>query len=240
MTPLALAVGGLDSSSLILLLSMVGLVSFALVFVTSFVKIVIVLGLLRSALGTPRIPPTSVITGIAIILSFYIMYPVFSRVVHTAAPSFLAFQSTATASGSPAGPPGQDKVRELVQIVKQSSEPLRTFLSRHAHKDEKRTFNQLSQELQKDTGGEAFGPESFRVLIPAFLISEIKEAFLIGFLLFLPFLILDLLAANILMALGMHMLSPTSVSLPFKLLLFVSVDGFALLSHALVKSYMVT
>ncbi|MBU1535812.1 EscR/YscR/HrcR family type III secretion system export apparatus protein, partial [Myxococcota bacterium] len=102
------------------------------------------------------------------------------------------------------------------------------------------TFFQLSKELNKGQKTREFSMESFHVLIPAFLMSEIKEAFIIGFLLFLPFLILDLLAANILMALGMHMLSPTTVSLPFKLLLFVSVDGFSLVAHALIKSYTVT
>ncbi len=223
---LVLAVGFLDSSSVVLLLSALGLVSFALIFVTSFVKIIIVLGLLRSALGVPRVPPSSVLAGIAIILSFYIMYPVFHDVYETTQPHFIRF----------AGATGNQRVEELVLLAKEGSKPFKAFLSRHAHAQEKETFSQLSKELHK---GKGFSQESAMVLVPSFLMSEIKEAFIIGFLLFLPFLILDLLAANILMAMGMHMLSPTSVSLPFKLLLFISVDGFSLLAHALIKSYAV-
>ncbi|MBU1238645.1 hypothetical protein KKF84_18105, partial [Myxococcota bacterium] len=121
----ATALGGLDSSTLILLLSLTGILSFALIFVTSFVKIIIVLGLLRSALGTPRIPPTSVLSGIAIILSFYIMYPVVSQVVQTAAPRFVQFQAAAPTVAATGNKAQVQRVEMLVALVKEGSEPVR-------------------------------------------------------------------------------------------------------------------
>jgi type III secretion protein R len=229
MTELFDFAGG-NSSNVLVLLSVMGFLSFLLLFVTSFVKIAIVFGLLRSALGTPQMPPTTVITGLSIILSFYIMYPVFSDTYDECQPHFKEFISKKTDSAT--------KVELFLTMAKKGSDPLRKFLSRHAHEKDKNAFHELSKVLHKKKG-RSLGKENFLVLIPSFLLSEITEAFQIGFLLFLPFLILDLLTANILMALGMHMLSPTTVSLPFKLLLFVAVDGFALLSYALVKSYTV-
>ncbi|PKN26174.1 MAG: EscR/YscR/HrcR family type III secretion system export apparatus protein [Deltaproteobacteria bacterium HGW-Deltaproteobacteria-22] len=215
-----------QGSTFLVVLSVLGFLSFALLFVTSYVKIAVVFGLLRSALGTPQLPPTMVLTGLALVLSVAVMMPVFSRSWTALAPQAEVFAD--------AGQPEEARVQALVRGVKDGAEPFRTFLGRHAHPMDQQGFADVTKRLNPEM---TVARDDFLVLIPAFLISEITEAFQIGFLLFLPFLILDLLTANILMALGMHMVSPTAVSLPLKLLLFVAVDGFYLLSSALMLSY---
>jgi type III secretion protein R len=222
-----IATTNLSSSSLIFILSIVGFISFILLFVTSFVKISIVFGLLRSALGTPQLPPTTVITGLSIILSIYVMSPVFYEIYSKSSSDVSQIINDKNDS--------QARLNAFGEFAKKSSDPMKKFLNKHAHEKEKVVFFQMAKKMHKDMN---IKKDSFLVLVPSFLLSEITEAFQIGFLLFLPFLILDLLVANILMALGMHMLSPTTISLPFKLLLFVAVDGFTLLSQSLIMSYM--
>lgn len=216
----------LSGSNVLVLLSLLGIVSFALLFVTSYVKIFVVFALLRSALGTPQLPPTSVLSGLAVVLSVVVMTPVFTRAWESAASHFLAFSDVSRDADA--------RMDSLTAGLRTGAEPLRAFLDRHAHADTRRQFAAVTRRLQPEREVQE---QDFLVLIPVFLISEITEAFQIGFLLFLPFLILDLLTANVLMALGMHMISPTTVSLPLKLLLFVSVDGFSLLASALLLSY---
>jgi type III secretion protein R len=229
---MAFSLTDLNSSSILILLSLVGIVSFLLIFVTSFVKIAIVFGLLRSALGLNRIPPTTVITGLSIILSIYIMSPVLEKIYDKISPQLLLMVDNKMEP--------EEKISQFKELFATGSLPLKDFLSKHTNPEEKYTFWQMANQMHKsDKQDNKISKESFLVLIPGFLISEITEAFKIGFLLFLPFLVLDLLVANILMALGMHMLSPTTVSLPFKLMLFVAVNGFSLLSHSLVQSYLV-
>jgi type III secretion protein R len=218
-----------NSSTVVFLLALAGFGSFFLLFITSFVKIAIVFGLLRSALGTPQIPPTTVITGIAVVLSIYIMFPVFSQTAERFEPKFMQFTNDKL--------PVPERIESLKLLITHAGEPLRKFLDANSHANEKETFYKMAQRMNKTVPVQK---DSYIVLMPSFLLSEITEAFQIGFLLFLPFLILDLLVANILMALGMHMLSPVTISLPFKLLLFVAVDGFMLLSQSLVASYVIT
>jgi len=215
-----------QGSTFLVILSVLGFLSFAILFVTSYVKIAVVFGLLRSALGTPQLPPTMVLTGLAIILSVAVMMPVFSRAWTALGPQAVVFADPKQ--------PEDVRAQALVTGLTAGAEPFRAFLGKHAHPMEKEGFAAVTKRLNPEM---TVGPDDFLVLLPAFLISEITEAFQIGFLLFLPFLILDLLTANILMALGMHMVSPTAVSLPLKLLLFVAVDGFYLLASALMLSY---
>jgi type III secretion protein R len=215
-----------QGSTFLVLLSLLGFLSFALLFVTSYVKIAVVFGLLRSALGTPQLPPTMVLTGLAVILSVAVMTPVFTKAWTAAAPQAEVFADVDR--------PEAERVQALAGAVRDGAEPVRAFLKRHAHPAQQEGFAHVTGRLNP---GMTVTRDDYLVLIPAFLISEITEAFQIGFLLFLPFLILDLLTANVLMALGMHMVSPTAVSLPLKLLLFVAVDGFWLLSSALMLSY---
>lgn len=214
------------SSGITTILVIAASLSFLLLFITSYVKIAVTFGLLRSAAGLNQTPPNMVLTGIAIILSTFIMFPVFQKCYEAGKNDFAGFVDSKKDPSV--------RAQSLVTFVNNSSKPLKEFLNRHAHSGEKRAFSEISGKLSK---AKPYAQDSFIVLIPAFLISELSEAFQIGFLLFLPFLIIDILVANILMALGMHMLNPTTVSLPFKLLLFVSIDGFSLISRALIMSY---
>ncbi len=223
--PEALNLNQLSGSGILVLLSLLGMASFLLLLVTSYVKIFVVFGLLRSALGV-QVPPTSVLAGLSVALTVVVMTPVFTRAWDGAAPHAAIFAD--------AGRSEDQRLDALKAGFASGAAPVREFLDRHAHEMHKARFAEVSRRLNPEREIRA---RDFLVLIPSFLISELTEAFQIGFLLFLPFLILDLLTANVLMALGMHMVSPTGVSLPLKLLLFVSVDGFSLLASALLLSY---
>jgi len=200
------------------------LAPFVAVMVTSFTKIVVVLSLLRNALGLQQVPPNVVLNGLAIILSIYVMYPVMLD-------SYGAIQQRAAAQ-----PQQKMDVTRLIDLASSGREPLRKFLVRHSSSAERVFFQRSAQRLLRADQG-TVGPEDFVVIVPAFTVTELTAAFQIGFLIFLPFLVIDLIVANILLALGMMMLSPTTVSLPFKLMLFVFVSGWAKLVHGLVLTY---
>jgi len=213
----------------VMVLAGLGLAAAAFLMVSSFVKIAVVLSILRSAIGLQQIPPASVITGLALILSVYIMAPTGAAMADQLKPAVEEL------SNSSQGTMDTDK---LTASLKRGVEPLRTFLARHAHPAEVALFVRLAK---RHMAGSSIGPvhrHDLLVLVPAFVISQLTEAFQIGFLLFIPFLVIDLVVSNVLMALGMHMLSPTTVSLPFKLLLFVMADGWHLLTQGLVASYL--
>lgn len=212
---------------LIVLLGLFALAPFVLIMLTSFVKISVVLSILRNALGTQQIPPTQVITGISLILTFFIMAPVAERMYAEANLQ----DANPLASGA--------SINSLMDAFKRGREPLRAFLVKHSNKHDQKLFNDLAREMARRNGNdpEAVGGTDFRVIIPSFVTSQLTEAFKIGFLLFLPFLVIDMVVANILQAMGMFMLSPMMISLPFKLLLFVLVDGWVLLIQGLVLSY---
>ncbi len=130
----------------------------------------------------------------------------------------------------------EQSVRQLLDGAKRGKEPLREFLSYHAHRKDKILFVDLARRLNNEPG-KLIDPESFQVIIPSFVISELKEAFQIGFIIFIPFLVIDMVVANVLLSLGMMMLSPTTIALPFKILLFVLVDGWYLIVQGLVLGY---
>lgn len=217
----------------IILLTALGALSllpFVLIMVTSFVKIAVVLSVIRQALGTQQIPPTQVITGMATILTVYIMMPVGLDIYHDVrerltSPAFKNF-SMEHLQGS-----------QLLELTEIGLEPLRGFLIKHAHLKDRDMFFKLAWKMRKPRDRATLTDQDFSIIVPAFVISELKEAFQIGFILFVPFLVLDIVVANILMALGMQMLSPTTISLPFKILLFVMVDGWYLISRGLVLGY---
>jgi type III secretion protein R len=211
------------------LLAVLALLPFILVMMTSFVKIAVVLSIVRNAIGTPQVPPTMVVTGLAFVLSLFVMAPVGNRIYREVQP--IADQ----ARGQPLT--SAQSADAIVNAAARAREPVRDFLARHAHARDRAMFTDLAQRLADPVDRPAITDRDFLVLAPAFITSELKEAFSIGFLLFLPFLIIDIVIANVLLSLGMHMLSPTTVSLPFKLLLFVLVDGWALLTRGLVLGY---
>ncbi len=186
-----------------------------LLMMTSFTRIIIVFGLLRNALGTPSAPPNQVMLGLALFLTFFIMAPTFDKIYDDA---YLPFS--------------QDKISMDVALEK-GAQPLRDFMLRQTREADLALFARLANTPPIE------GPEAvpMRILLPAYVTSELKTAFQIGFTVFIPFLIIDLVVASVLMALGMMMVPPATISLPFKLMLFVLVDGWQLLVGSLAQSF---
>lgn len=199
---------------------LISLAPFFAVMVTSFTKIVVVLSLIRNALGLQQVPPNLVLNGLALILSLYVMYP-----------TMQAMQAASGAEGIPA------QTEAIFDTADRAKEPLRAFLVEHSDPGEREFFLRTQQRVAQKTNTQPAQATDFIVVIPAFVVKELTTAFQIGFLIFLPFLVIDLVISNILLALGMMMLSPVTISLPFKLLLFVLVDGWVKISHGLVLSY---
>ncbi|MCP5468463.1 MAG: type III secretion system export apparatus subunit SctR [Deltaproteobacteria bacterium] len=214
---------------LIFALFALALLPIAMMMGTAFVKIAVVLALIRNAMGTQQIPPNQVITGLAMILTIYIMIPVG---IETYQASESVIQTT-----SNQGLMSQATLGMLEEAANKGKEPWRNFLKKNTHVANQRNFYALARQLRKKEDRDSVGKDDFVILIPAFIVSELSEAFQIGFVIFLPFLVIDMVVANILLSLGMFQLSPITVSLPFKLLLFVTVDGWALITQGLIKGY---
>lgn len=254
--------GGLGSSALLAVIAVVPLV---ILMLTSFVKVSVVLSLVRNAIGSPDAPSGLVIMGISLVLTFFVMAPVAIEMVHAAGTGMgtgagagpATGTGTGTAAGAGAGTgtttatgtgtgsarPAADDVGEtLKQLAPQYAEqidlaeraagPLKTFLAKHASAKDKETFVALAAKLGHGVRG-----DEMWVLAPAFLTSELREAFAIAVLIFLPFLAIDLIVGLGLAALGLQATSPQSVALPLKLLLFVAVDGWRLLVESLLRGY---
>jgi type III secretion protein R len=210
-------------------LAALSLAPILLVMMTSFIKIAVVLGLVRNALGTQQIPPNQVITGLSIILTLYVMVPVGLEVYR----NIEGLTDQATSQGFLS----QATVAIAQDAIKKGQEPVRAFLTRFAHEKDRSLFYNLAKKMRKPEDREGVHDNDFLILIPSFVISELARAFQIGFIIFLPFLVIDMVVANVLLSLGMFQLSPVTVSLPFKLLLFVLVDGWYLIAKGLVLGY---
>lgn len=210
-----------DPISLALVLALLALVPIAVVTTTAFMKIAIVMTLVRNALGVQQIPPNIALYGLSLILTAYIMAPIGNKIYDNAIQS----------------PKSTQSVSAFMQSVRTSAEPLRGFMEKHSKQEQRDLFVRTAQRMWGlELAAEVKGSD-FLVLIPAFLVSELTAAFQIGFLLFLPFIVIDLIISNILLAMGMMMVSPVTISLPLKLFLFVSVDGWSRLIHGLVLTY---
>ena len=198
-----------------LLMTALSLIPAALLMMTSFTRIIIVLSLLRQALGTQSAPPNQVMVGLALFLTLFVMGPVFDKIYTD------AYQ------------PLQENKITMGQAMDKGVAPLKTFMMKQTRQADLALFVKLSR------GPALQGPEDvpLRVLIPAFVTSELKTAFQIGFAIFIPFLIIDMVVASVLMSMGMMMMSPAVISLPFKLMLFVLVDGWQLLLGSLSQSF---
>ena len=220
--------GAANPVVLVIVLGALALAPFALIMLTSFVKISVVLSILRNALGTQQVPPNQVITGISLILTIFIMAPVVEKMY-----------AEAGNVGDSEAIFSEVSVKQIFEASKRGREPLRQFLERHAHESDRKMFYNLAQRMAVRNGNDPAEilPTEFRVVIPSFVTSQLTEAFQIGFLLFIPFLVIDMVVSNILQAMGMFMLSPAMISLPFKLLLFVLVDGWVILVRNLVLGY---
>ncbi|MCU6377229.1 flagellar type III secretion system pore protein FliP [Morganella morganii] len=204
----------LPVQTLVLLTSLTFLPA-CLLLMTGFTRIIIVLGLLRSALGTPSTPPNQVLLGLALFLTFFVMAPVFSDVYENAWV-----------------PLSEDKIT-MEEALPRAEQPFRAFMLEHTRESDLALFTRIAKHDNYATPQDV----PLRVLMPAFVISELKTGFQIGFTVFIPFLIIDLVVASVLMALGMMMVPPATISLPFKLMLFVLVDGWQLVMGSLAQSF---
>ncbi len=212
-----------DPITLIVSLTLLALLPFIAVVVTSYVKIIVVFSIVRNALGIQQIPPNMVMNSIAVILSLFIMAPI-GKEMHAAAVSGGATEISG--------------LRDLDPVVLEKVEaPLKSFLKKHSHPSMRIMFLRAAGELWGGDAEAAVDPDSALILAPAFMLTELTEAFQIGFLLYLPFIVVDLVVSNILLAMGMMMVSPMTISLPFKLLLFVMVNGWTRIIEGLLATY---
>jgi flagellar biosynthesis protein FliP len=210
--------GGQATGRIVQLVALVTVLSLApsiLVMVTSFTRIVVVLSFLRTALGTAQTPPTQVLVSLALFLTLFVMMP------------------TLEASYQQGIQPLIEGQIEEFEAFERAAEPFRTFMAAHVRDQDLALF----VDIAKVTDAEVADKPPLRVLVPAFMISELRRAFEIGFLLFVPFLIIDMVVSSVLMAMGMMMLPPVMISLPFKIIFFVLVDGWYLVVGSLIRSY---
>ncbi len=212
-----------DPIYLVGILVFLGLAPFIAIMVTSYVKIVVVMSLIRNALGVQQIPPNMVINGLSIILTMYIMNPVVQETYEIVRDNWDTIDTK--------------EITSVEAVIVEASEPLKAFLLKHSSTRERLFFFRSAKELWPEERHENLKDDDLMVLAPAFTVTELTEAFQIGFLIYLPFIAIDIIVSNILLALGMMMVSPMTISLPFKLLLFVMVDGWARLIHGVLLTY---
>ncbi len=204
------------SLQILALLTVLSLAPAILILTTAFTRIVIVLSFVRTALGTPTIPPNQVLVGLALLLSFSVMAPTYDRINKEAIQPYVRAERPIT----------------FQQAVERAQVPLKDFMLKHTYESDLKMF--VEMRGQKPTSREDL---DFLTLLPAFVISELKTAFVIGFYIFVPFVLIDLIVASVLMGMGMMMMPPTVVSLPAKLLVFVLADGWAVLAKAIMGGF---
>ncbi|CAM3765834.1 type III secretion system export apparatus subunit SctR [Bordetella sputigena] len=217
-----------DPVALIVVIICVALLPLIIMLTTSFLKISVVLALLRNAIGVQQVPANPALNGLALILSIYVMAPVLGKVVDEARQAY----RSATAQSEPA-----ERFDNLMVAVERGSAPLRAFMLKHSGAGQRRFFVETATSLWGVEQATGLQEDNLLVLIPAFVISQLNAAFQIGFLLYLPFIIIDLIVSNILLAMGMMMVSPVTIAIPLKLFLFVMLDGWTKLIQGLVLSY---
>ncbi|MDT7520742.1 type III secretion system export apparatus subunit SctR [Rhodoferax sp. TBRC 17660] len=212
---------GSDPLSLVVLVAMLSVVPLLMVVGTAFLKISTVMLLVRNALGVQQVPPNVALYGLSLILTLYVMAPV--------------VQDTADRLRSEKAPLAN--IGAMIRAADVGSEPMRQFLVKFSKPDQRAFFLQATQKMWPPGQAARVRDTDFLILLPAFVVGELTSAFEIGFLLYLPFVVIDLIVSNVLLALGMMMVSPSTISLPLKLFLFVMVDGWTRLLHGLVLSY---
>lgn len=224
---------GLERPSLVIqggALVFMSLLPFLIMILTSFVKIVVVLSLLRSALGVQQAPPNQVINGIAFLLSLYVMFPTGVRMYDAAKD---LFQSP----NIPKELISADSAEFILAVAAKAREPMRDFLKNNSLPRHQKTFYRTVYRLLPEDYRDDLKPEDFLVLVPSFITTQLKTAFEIGVLIYIPFFVIDLVVSNILLAMGMMMLSPVTISMPLKLFLLVMLDGWTLLIEGLVSTF---
>ncbi len=206
---------------IIIIVSTIGLIPLAVVTMTGFLKISIVLFLIRNALGIQQSPPNLVLYGVALILTVYVTTPLVGEMYRTLSTEQIDVQS----------------MDSMMRAADQVRAPLQVHLTRYTDENERQFFLQATERIWSEEARAAVKSDSLLILVPAFVSSELTRAFEIGFLLYLPFLVIDLIVSMVLMAMGMMMVSPTLISIPLKIFLFVAVNGWSRLMHGLILSY---
>ncbi len=204
------------------------LLPFVIMLLTSFMKIVIVLALLRNALGVQQAPPNQVINGIALLMTVYVMFPTGVK-MYDASKEVIAESPTEVFSGQSA--------EYIIKVVDKGKEPLRVFLQNNSLDKHINSFFQIAYRIFPEPYKDSLEKSDFLILIPSFITSQLKAAFEIGVLIYLPFFVIDLVVSNILLAMGMMMLSPLTIALPVKLLLLVMIDGWTILIQGLTLTF---
>lgn len=223
---------GLDPIALLVVLALLALLPVIAVMTTCFLKLTVVLTLVRNALGVQQVPPNMALYGLALILSAYVMGPVVTQIGDELRAST---EVSVMAARPEAAAPAQ--FEGMMAAVARGAEPLRAFMLKHSKPTQREFFLNTARTLWGEEQARNLKQDDLLVLIPAFMVTELTAAFQIGFLLFLPFVIIDLVVSNILLAMGMMMVSPIMISMPLKLFLFVMVDGWTRLIQGLVLSY---
>lgn len=208
-------------TTILLVVTGLGLVTFAVVTMTSFIKISVVMFLLRNALGIQQTPPNIILYGMALVLTIFISAPVARQVYKELQDPTLKFET----------------IQDWVAVSERAREPIRQYLSKFARPSEREFFMSATKRIWPEEMRQDVESSDLAVLLPSFVISELRRAFEIGFLIYLPFIAIDLIVSAILMALGMSMVPPITISVPFKLFLFVMIEGWSKLFHGLVLSY---
>jgi type III secretion protein R len=211
-------------------LSLFSMLPFIIMILTSFLKIVIVLSLLRSALGVQQAPPNQIINGVAFMLSLFVMYP-------TALKIYEAANKTINETKAPDSLIAQGSSTYIIQIAKDAGVPMRDFLKRNSSVAHQALFYRMAYRVLPENFRPDLKPDDTIILVPAYITSQLKDAFEIGVLIYIPFFVIDLVTSNILLAMGMMMLSPVTISMPLKLFLLVMLDGWTLLIQGLVSTF---
>ncbi len=211
-------------------LTLLSLLPFIIMILTSFLKIVIVLSLLRSALGVQQAPPNQIINGVAFMLSLFIMYP-------TVLLMYDAAEKVISKTKAPDSLIATESSAYIIAVATEAREPLRLFLKRNSSIAHQALFYRLSYRILPEDHRAGLKPDDFMVIVPSYITSQLKDAFEIGVLIYIPFFVIDLVTSNILLAMGMMMLSPVTISMPLKLFLLVMLDGWTLLIEGLVNTF---
>jgi type III secretion protein R len=211
-------------------LTLMSLLPFIVMILTSFLKIVIVLSLLRSALGVQQAPPNQIINGVAFMLSLFVMYP-------TSVKMYDAAYKTIMETKAPDSLLSPESSTYIIAVAQEAAEPLREFLKRNSSVAHQALFYRMAYRVLPEEYRPTLKPDDIIVLIPSYITSQLKDAFEIGVLIYIPFFVIDLVTSNILLAMGMMMLSPVTISMPLKLFLLVMLDGWTLLIQGLVATF---
>ena len=206
----------------------IALLPFIVMLLTSFIKMIIVLSLLRNALGVQQTPPNQVLNGIALLLTIYVMFPT-GIAMYDASKQVIAKSPTQIFSG--------ESAIYLIEVLDHAKEPMRKFLVKNTLSKHIKSFYQIAYKIFPEPYRSSLKPSDFIVIVPSFITSQLKGAFEIGVLIYLPFFVIDLVTSNILLAMGMMMLSPLTIALPIKLLLLVMIDGWTILVQGLVLTF---